>query len=234
MIQAFLLDKIENGGRSNNGIERATYDKYSSALHKTELALNRYSEIKGLDRTYNFELKEVSKYAAVELGDRCKDSRAYKNAKAVINEIPGKHNLLGRIIQETGARISEASNIKAEQLRGLRPDPHSGELKGWVEVIGKGGKHCDKGMSPATYADLNKAIGDGKAKFNQNNFREKLQIAADKSGQKYEGPHGLRWNWAQARHGELQRLGLSYESSLSIISKEMSHNRSDITTHYLH
>lgn len=234
MVQGFLLDKMQTGGRSGQGIERATYNTYSSAIHKLELALNRYSEVNGLGREYEFGLREVGTFAAEQLGAKNTDSRAYRDAAAVANAVQGKHGLLAKVIQESGARISEVANLRAGQLRGLKPDPHSGEIKGWIDVVGKGGKHSDKGVSPATYARLEKAIADGKANFNQSNFRGKLKTAAAATVQKYEGPHGLRWSWAQARHSELQRLGLSYESSLSIISKEMAHNRSDITCHYLH
>lgn len=234
MIQAFLMDKIENGGRNDAGVARATYSTYSSALHKLEASLNKYSIEKDLGRQFDFGLKDIGKYAALKLGEKNVSSRAYNDAKAVAGGIPGKHNLLGNVLQETGARISEVSNLKADQLRGLYPDPHSGEIKGWVNVVGKGGKHCDKGMTPSTYARLEKAINEGKANFNHGNFREQLKISAIKNGEKYSGAHSLRWSWAQSRHAELQKLGLSYESSLSIISKEMSHNRSDITCHYLH
>lgn len=34
----------------------------------------------------------------------------------------------------------EISQIRAEQLRGIRPDPVTGEPKGYLEVVGKGGK----------------------------------------------------------------------------------------------
>jgi integrase len=122
------------------------------------------------------------------------------------------------------------------QGQGICTDPHTGQSKGWLEVKGKGGKVREIGVSPATYSRLEKAVAHGGGLFrtNEDNYRTKLKAAAVASGQSYEGSHGLRWSWAQDRHQELQREGFTYEQSLTIVSKEMRHERSDITCHYLH
>ncbi len=235
-IESYLKDRIENGGRDGNGLERASYDKYASALSKFEVALNRFSKENELGKVYKFDLKTVGKYAAETLGKRNDVSRAYKNPKALVDATTGKYELTARIQYEGGTRIDEIARLKESQLRGLRPDPHSGQLKGWVEVSGKGGKIREVGVTPETYARLEKAIaaGNGIYRINEGNYRNALKSAAEKTGQKYEGSHGLRWNWAQERHGELQGLGMSYEASLTVVSKEMGHERGDITCHYLH
>lgn len=235
MIQSFLLDKIENGGREGKGIERATYDKYSAALHKFELALNRYSTEKTLGREYNFGLKEVSKFAAKELGARCADSRAYKNVDRLVTETVGKYHFLATILRETGFRISEGASISASQLKGMKQDPHDHRDKYWISAVGKGGKIYERPLSEKTYRELEKIISEkGRWHCNKGNFREELKLAAARSNQNYEGPHGIRWSVAQERHAELQRLGYSYESSLKIVSSELNHIRGDITTRYLH
>jgi len=235
-VEAYLKDRIENGGRDGGGLERSSFDKYGAALSKFEVALNRYSQEKNLGREYKFNLKEVRQYAAKTLGGRNDTSRAYKDPKALVEAVTGKYNLTAHIQYESGTRIDEISRIKADQLRGLRLDPHSGEMKGYIKVSGKGGKIREPGMQSDTYARLEKAIADGKGVYrtNEGNYRNALKAAAERTGQKYEGSHGLRWNWAQERHGELQGLKMSYEASLSVVSKEMGHERSDITCHYLH
>lgn len=73
----------------------------------------------------------------------------------------------------------------------------------------------------------------GRFVFDEDRYRESLKAAAADSRQQYEGSHGLRWNWAQERHAELQKLGMTYEQSLSAVSQEMGHERGDITEHYL-
>lgn len=234
-IEGWFLDKIQNGGRSGDGILRSTYDTYASAINKFESAITKYCEAKGLIRENKIELKEVQKFAKTELGMRCKDSRAYAKPQALVDATPGKYNLLAKIILESGARISEGGTIKADQLQGIQIDKDFKIPIGVVKVFGKGGKPNELKMTPQTYTELCKAVEDGNGTFhiNQGNFREKLAEAAAKTGQKYEGPHGLRWSYAQRTHAELQKVGLSYEASLSEVSHRMTHERSTITCHYL-
>lgn len=229
MVQSFLLDKIDNQAA------RATLNTYSSAVHKLESALNKYSELKGLDRQYSFGLKEVAKYAAQALGDKNTDSRAYQNVDRLVGSLDGKYALLGNILRETGFRISEGAKITADQLKGTKMDPYDKQMKHWVSAVGKGGKIYERPLTEATYRALERVISEkGAWKCNQSNFREALQGAASRSGQRYEGPHGIRWSVAQERHAGLQKLGYSYESSLKIVSSELNHIRGDITRHYLH
>lgn len=234
-IQSFLVDRIEYGGRSGDGVERATFDKYAAGVEKLEQALNKYSEANNLGKTFDFNMKEVRVYAAQELGLRNDISRAYVSPKDLVIAVPGKGNLVAKIAYEGGCRISEISTIREDKMYGLKPDPHSGVIKGWCDVKGKGGKVRTVGVSPATYSRIEKSLNAaGKFTFDHGHFRGKLEGAAARTNQSYNGPHGLRWSWAQERHQELQRLGMSYEASLSVISKEMGHERSDITCHYLH
>lgn len=74
----------------------------------------------------------------------------------------------------------------------------------------EGGEEREIGVSPATYARLEKAIGDGKRfEFDKDAYRAGLKEAAVKTGQEYEGSHGLRWSWAQERHSEMQERGMT-------------------------
>jgi len=231
-VAAWLGYKMENGIN-----ERASFDKYASALEKLEVAINQYNSDKGIADRFVLDLKEIRATAAHTLGQRSTDSRAYARPQELADAVSGKYNLLASMIHESGARINEAHHIREHQLRDLKPDPVTGQLKGWIEVRGKGGKIREVGMTPKTYDRLVKAIaaGGGLAHTNKGNYREALQKAAmKKTDQRYEGPHGQRWSWAQARHDELQRNGMSYLASLTIVSKEMGHERSDITCHYLH
>jgi integrase len=107
-------------------------------------------------------------------------------------------------------------------------------LKGWFEVEGKRGKEREIGVSPETYARLEKEVAEGtRFEFDKAAYRADLKEAAAMTGQEYEGSHGLRWSWAQERHSELQERGMTYEQSLSVVSQEMGHERGDITEHYL-
>ena len=60
-----------------------------------------------------------------------------------------------------------------------------------------------------------------------------LKIAAEAFGQRYNGSHGLRWNFARERFSELQTAGASYERCLGTVSSEMGHHRIEIPRRYL-
>ncbi len=228
-VGAFLMSKVDQG------VAHATFGQYAAAMEKLEVALNRYADEHGTGQAYAFSGEiQGARDVAVNL-ERFDGSRAYAAPDRLVSAVEGEqHNLAALIQREGGSRISEANHITADQLRGLRKDPHTGELKGWFEVEGKGGKVREIGVSPATYVRLEVAVKGGvRFEFDKNAYRAHLKGAAAKTGQKYEGSHGLRWSWAQERHSALQQRGMNYEKSLSQVSQEMGHERGDITEHYL-
>lgn len=228
-VRAFLSSKIDEG------VARATFSQYAAACEKLEVALNRFAEQHGTGRAYGFSSDiKTAREAAGNL-ERFEGSRAYANPNRLVQAVAGeRHGLAAALQREGGARISEINHIRPTQLQGLRADRHTGELKGWIHVEGKGGKERELGVSPATYARLEKAVGeDRRFEFDKDAYRGELKQAAARSGQEYEGSHGLRWSWAQERHAELQERGMTYEQSLTQVSQEMGHERGDITEHYL-
>ncbi|WP_306547277.1 hypothetical protein [Desulfobulbus sp.] len=101
-------------------------------------------------------------------------------------------------------------------------------------VQGKGGKVREVGVKPDTYARLEKVVANGQRfELSGDAYRRELKDAAMATGQEYQGSHGLRWSWAQERHQELQRSGKTYEQTIGQVSREMGHERADITEHYL-
>ncbi len=228
-VRAFLTSKVDQG------VAHATFGQYAAACEKLEVALNRYAEKHGTGLEYAFS-KEIqgARDVAVNL-ERFEGSRAYANPDRLVSAVEKEqHNLAAAIQREGGCRISEANHITQGQLRGLREDRYTGELKGWVSVEGKGGKEREIGISPGTFARLEVAVANGQRfEFNKDIYRADLKEAAAKTGQDYEGSHGLRWSWAQERHAELQERGMTYDQSLSEVSQEMGHERGDITEHYL-
>jgi hypothetical protein len=119
-------------------------------------------------------------------------------------------------------------------LKGVSPDPQTGQIKGWIKVQGKGCKIRHIGVRPETYARLKRAVkSTDHFEFNVEKYRNELKAAAATSGQLYHGSHGIRWSWAQERHRELQQNGKSYEQTIGKVSVEMGHERADIIEHYL-
>jgi len=228
-VRAFLVSKVDQG------VAHATFGQYAAALEKLEVALNRYAEQHGTGRQYAFSGEiQGARDVAVNL-ERFEGSRAYADPDRLVAAVEREpHNLAAALQREGGARISEINHVTRGQLQGMREDPRTGELKGWVEVEGKGGKEREIGVSPATYARLDALIGGGQRfEFDKDAYRADLKAAAAKTGQEYEGSHGLRWSWAQERHAELQEHGMTYEQSLTQVSQDMGHERGDITEHYL-
>ena len=228
-VRAFLVSKVDQG------VAHATFGQYAAAMEKLGVALNRYAKQHGTGREYGFSAwVQGARNVAVNL-ERFEGSRAYASPDRLVAKAASeRHNLAASLQREGGCRISEVNHITREQLQGLREDLRSGEMKGWVEVEGKGGKEREIGVSPETYARLVEAVADGaRFEFDKDAYRADLKEAAAKSGQEYEGSHGLRWSWAQERHAELQERGLTYDQSLSEVSREMGHERGDITEHYL-
>lgn len=228
-VRAFLQSKVDQG------VARATFGQYSAACEKLEVALNRYAEQHGTGREYSFSSDiQAARDAATNL-ERFEGTRAYNNPDRLVAAVRNEqHNLVASIQREGGSRISETNHITKDQLRGLREDLRTGEMKGWFDVQGKGGKEREIGVSPATYSRLEAAVANGtRFEFDKDAYRAALKEAAAKTGQSYQGSHGLRWSWAQERHAELQERGMTYEQSLSEVSQEMGHERGDITEHYL-
>jgi len=229
-VRVFLELKI------GEGVAHATLMQYAAALEKLEVALNGYAAQKGTGREYSFgnEIAFVRTEANKTL-ERFEGSRAYADPKGLVESVRGgTYHLVAAIQRESGCRVKEANHIKASQLRGLREDTRTGQTKGWIELKGKGGKVRQIGVSPTSYAHLRMEVSGGRRlQFSASGYRAELRKAAEKSGQKYEGSHGLRWSWAQERFQELQRHGMMYEQAMFQVSNEMGHDRGDITEHYL-
>ncbi len=230
-VKSFLEYKIEQG------VSYRTFQQYAAAVEKLEVALNRYSDISNRGNSYNFEpyIKQVREIAKETL-EKTNPTRAYENPKNLIKNLTEKeHFLMAKMQYEGGARLHEGSLIKQDQLKGIDKDPFTNKEVGKIEVQGKGGYVRDIRVSADTYRQLKNYVKEkGEFKIDKNAYRADLKSAAIKTGQKYTGSHGLRWNFAQERFNELQEKGnLTYEQALKQVSEEMGHHRADITEHYL-
>lgn len=227
-VRAFLMSKVDQG------VAYATFSQYAAALEKLEVGLNRFAAQNNTGHEYAFSADIQTTRDMAKNLERFEASRAYAMPDKLVQAVRGKRYALAAAIQrEGGARINEANHLTNESLRGLKPDRLTGQLKGWIHVQGKGGKEREIGVTPGTYACLESVVGNCRFEFDKDEYRHALKLAAQKTGQSYEGSHGLRWSWAQDRHQELQQHGLTYEHTLSQISQEMGHERGDITEHYL-
>ena len=235
-IQSFLESKI-----SNNAINLTSYRTYAAALQKFEQALNRYAEQGHTGEVYAFS--ESIKNTQEDAGAILKtggESRAYSHPRALIEKIEMADFRLAATIQyEGGNRVREVGHIREHQLGGIETLRDRGEV-GRIDLTRgntKGGKERSVYVSKETYSALKARIEADKNKefrvVDQDRYRDVLKKAATDSGQKYNGSHGLRWNYAQESMDRYQKRGASYEQALSSVSKDMGHVRPDITEHYL-
>lgn len=230
-VQAFLESRI------SSGIARATLQKEAAALAKFENALNLYSSKFSTGNHYDFR-KTIRATVKEALRDMPKADphRAYvmpdRMIKAIADE---KHRIAAQSQYIGGARIHEISLIKPEQLMGIIYDDLAGEKYGKIKIRGKGGKIRELILRAATYSKIEAIIqAEGEFSIDKNQYRADLRQACHECGIKYNASHGLRWNFAQDRMEHLQsRQAKSYEESLRIVSKDLGHQRADITEHYL-
>lgn len=230
-VQAFLEKKIEDG------VAHATFQQYAAALEKLETALTLYSVRSGRQQEYDFA-KGIGAARQMAKGNLTKftGSRAYQRPGDLIEEMKqSTFRLASKMQLEGGGRINEVNYVQAGQLAGVKYDKLSGVDKGQVSIKGKGGKVNIMQLSVKTYKELKAEVSQkGCFRIEKDAYRKELRAASARSEQKYQGSHGLRWNFAQNRFQEVQRLAsLTYEQAMNVVSSEMGHIRADITEHYL-
>jgi len=219
-IQAYLESKIADG------IKYSTFQNYSAAIEKLEVALNAYAQSHQTGNTYKFDLTDVRKEAQ-EVLERSQTTRAYEDPKALVASIQNDvFKTIATAQYEGGFRISELNHISEKNFL---------ENNTFQVISGKGGKDREVPLSQETYQALKDLVdkSDGKFIFDINDYRNALKEAAKITDQPYTGSHGLRWSFAQEKFQELQRQGMTYEQALQAVSHLLGHERADITEHYL-
>lgn len=229
MVIDYLDYKLELGS------DKDSLNREASALGKLAATLEKwngkdYSELRIGIEAMRVDISEAPQKEGY--------SRAYERPQEVMKQLPdNKAGLALQIIYESGVRIAEGTRISPNQLIGFGKDPHTGKSVGIFRYVGKGGKHGIATTTPDTYKKLVFAMekAGGKFEVGQKAVRNALQKSVLQTGQIYEGHgvHGLRWNHAQERMIELQAHGMPRDLALAVVSKEMNHERPEITELYL-
>lgn len=212
--------------------------KIISALGKLEIALNQYSKLKyETPIVYDFNIRNFLLTEAVNLKLVADNyhNRTYQDPLKLIENLSNPlHQIAASIELEGGARVEACILIKKEQLLGFEIDEITKNKKGIIYTKEKGGKEGKVFISIATYKSLLIEIDrSGVFKINRANYMKDIRETAIKIDVVPEGSHGFRWNFAQNRLLEYANAGYTYEQSLLLVSKEMKHNRANITQHYL-
>jgi site-specific recombinase XerD len=236
-VQAYLEYKVEQG------VSYKTFQRECAAIRKFEVALqsfhDKYAGIKYQLEQRNINFSETIgavRETAKEVLNRELCERGYVDAKEVITNIKSESAQLAASVQyEGGARLSEATWIKENQLKGYVVDKISGEEKGVIHLDNtKGGKERDIMVSKETYSNLKAYINQhGEFRISKSSYAKQVADAAQRCGEQVKDTHSFRYNFAQSRYNQYLEAGYTHEQSLQGVSWEMGHERADISLHYL-
>lgn len=209
--------------RIDEDVGRQTYGQAASALGKLEDALRSYAEAKGTGLSYDF------RSAILQVSPEAKGlasmvpGRAFRDPDRVISLLPHPDFRLAAAIQhDAGLRMSEATHVRPDQLKG----------EGKIEVRGKGGKIRVAELSRDTYQQLVARMKQsGEFRVSRDAYRRAVARASEAANDK-GSPHSFRHRWAQDRLQEKLTEGKTWERALAEVSREIGHERAEITKHY--
>lgn len=221
-VEEFMKDIIDRD------VALRTYKTYSAAMSKLEVAVNK---VRAYPVLFDATLKKLNRDAKSNLTMN-DPLRAYVDPTASIARILNNTHQLAALLQlEGGARIAEISELTAERnLRGIRNGV------GRIRLTNtKGGRIRIMNVSAETYKRVRDIIkADGKFEFVRHYYSREAGAAFRSRGEKWNGSHGLRWNFAQQRFYELQtEENKTFNEALKLVSLELGHSRPSITLHYL-
>lgn len=230
-VSAFLLEKIDLG------VSRSHWSGYAAAYSKLEQAQVKFAEsVRGISTNFGYRAATdaLRPLARAEL-QGFRGTRNYSNPTALLAAMrTDATRLVATIQHESGLRITAAAQIRPEQLLGFASDIYTGEVRGVVQYVCKGGAVLTATVAEQTYKMVQQHIMEhGELRVDHKAYRADLLAAAVASGQDFNSSHGLRWNFAQERFQDLISRGVAYEKALGVVSAEMGHHRISITEHYV-
>ncbi len=217
-VSSFLRSRIAED------VSRQTYGQAAAALGKLENALNSYAAGKGTGQVYSFRPAMVAMRGEAVGLEKMIANRAFADPERVIAAIRNPdYQLAARIQMEGGCRVSEATLIRPTQLKG----------DGKIEIQGKGGKMRTMEVSRDTYSRLVERMQqDGEFRVSRDAYRSALGRASEAVGDK-GSTHSQRHRWVQDTFQRKLDEGKPFEQALAEVSREIGHERAEITLHYL-
>jgi len=178
-------------------------------------ASNYFSELNKVSDHFNFtkeEIKDLRADLKKELPKTELETRAYKNLEKM--DLKEKHQPAFELQRDYGLRVNAATHINLDkQLNGNT-----------LTYREKGGKLSQKVLSPNLAQKIRENAVEGKYEVNNRTYARDFQKQIEKSGQKYNGTHGIRHTYAQK---------MLENHSKAEVSKELGHTREEITDTYL-
>jgi len=212
--------KKQFGIKDMSKIDRTVVEnwiKSKDVVYRT--ASNYLSEIAKVHKYFSLS-KEDIKSIRQELKDNlpktrelAQQTRAYKHLDRI--SLSGKNQIAFELQANYGLRTKEATHINIErQLHGNT-----------LLYQQKGGKLSEIKLNPTLASKIKENAINGKFEVNYKTYSRELQKEIEKTGQKYNGTHGIRHSFAQNK--------LEAGASKKEVSEAMGHKREEITNTYL-
>jgi len=214
----FAKDELGIKDMSKIGIEginewikskNITYRTASNYLSE----LNKVHEHLGVSKEEIKELRAELKNNLERVGTLHNTTRAYKSLDKI--QLSDKAQIAFELQRDYGLRAKEATHINLER-----------QLKGnTLLYTQKGGKLSEITITPTLASKIKENAVNGKYELNYKTYSRELKAAIEKTGQKYNGTHGIRHTFAQNK--------LETGASKQKVSELMGHVREEITNVYL-
>jgi integrase len=179
-------------------------------------ASNYMSELNKVSDHFNFTKEEIRELRAdlkKELPKTELETRAYRNLEKIELK-DDKHQAAFELQRDYGLRVNASTHINLEkQLHGNT-----------LTYREKGGKLSQKKLHPNLAQKIRENAIEGKYEINKRTYSRDFQKQIEKSGQKYNGTHGIRHTYAQK---------MLENHTKAEVSQELGHAREEITDTYL-
>ena len=180
-------------------------------------ASNYISELNKIHDHMSFtmaDMKELRTELKQELGtSKNLGSRAYKGLERI--QLENRSQPAFELQRDYGLRVSASTHINLDKQ-------FNGNTLSYQE---KGGKWSQKELSPTLVSKIKENAINGRYELNKKTYSRDLQKEIEKTGQKFNGTHGIRHSYAQR---ELEAGATKQE-----VSEAMGHVREEITDTYL-
>ena len=178
-------------------------------------ASNYISELNKVADNFCFSREEmkVLREELKELPKADLETRAYKGLEKI--ELRPHTQPAFELQRDYGLRANASTHINLDKQL-------IGNTLSYQE---KGGKWSEKELSPSLVSKLKENAPGGKYEVNNRSYSRELKKEIEKTGQVYNGTHGIRHSYAQKC--------LENGMGKSEVSQEMGHTRAEITNIYL-
>lgn len=217
------LTNLANFSKENFGIKDITQISASNVRAWIEskqitynTASNYLSELNKVAEHFSFskeEMKALREDLKAKLTNKTPETRAYKQLEKIT--LRENSQVAFELQRDYGLRINAATNINIEK-----------QLKDNTLIYReKGGKLSQKELNASLTSKIIKNAVNGKYEINKRTYSREIKKEIEKTGQVYNGTHGIRHSYAQKC--------LENGMGKSEVSQEMGHTRAEITNIYL-